>query len=197
MKLFVLFLMMIAAQTGLAQTVKRADPQNTATQPDYVRPDSKERFRKYLNSAFGPTALIGPVFSSTFKQIRNRPEEWEKTGKGFAKRFGDSIARNAINHTITYGLDEALKVDSNFYKSKKKNFGARFSNAVVSAFTARREDGKRVIGIPRIVGTYSAAIIANETWMPNRFTYRDGLRDGTISLGTRVGLNLMREFIRR
>lgn len=166
-----------------------------ATTITYVRPEANERFKKYLNNVVGPAAFIGPVFSSTFKQIRNKPPEWGKTSSGFARRFGDSIGRNVINQTITYGLDEAFKLDSNYYPSAKKDFKSKFSNAVISAFTARNEKGKRVIGVPRIVGTYSSAIIANETWMPKRFSYKDGLRDGSISMITRIGINLFREFV--
>lgn len=106
------------------------------------------------------TALIAPVISATFRQFRNSPEEWKKTGAGFARRFGDSFGRNLVNQTVTYGLDEALKLDSNYYLSKKPDFKSKFSNAVVSAFTARTPSGKRVIGAPKIIGTYSAAILA-------------------------------------
>jgi len=46
-----------------------------------------------------------------------------------------------------------------------------------------------------VTGTYTAAIIANEAWYPKRYNYQDGLRDGTISLGVRFGVNLLREFV--
>ena len=171
--------------------------QNSSNQNGYSRPDAKERFDKYVSGTFGPTAFVGPVVSATYRQFRKRPEEWEKTGSGFAKRFGDSFGRQFINNSITYGLDEALKLDSHFYPSVKRDFKSKFSNAVISAFTARTPSGKRVIGVPKIVGTYSSAIIADEVWMPNRFNYKDGLRSGTISMGIRVGLNLFREFFRK
>lgn len=168
--------------------------QTTTNQTTYARPEAKDRFRKYVDNTVGPTALIAPVISATFRQFRNSPEEWKKTGAGFARRFGDSFGRNLVNQTVTYGLDEALKLDSNYYLSKKPDFKSKFSNAVVSAFTARTPSGKRVIGAPKIIGTYSAAILANEVWMPKRFNYKDGLRDGSISMLTKVGFNLIREF---
>ncbi|HRH46649.1 MAG TPA: hypothetical protein PKY82_33705 [Pyrinomonadaceae bacterium] len=185
-KLVIVFVLIIASAQVFAQT--------TTNQTTYNRPDATDRFRKYLVNTVGPTALIAPVISATFRQIKNRPEEWEKTGAGFARRFGDSFGRNLINQTVTYGLDEALKLDSNYYVSKKPNFKSKFSNAVVSTFTARTPSGKRVIGAPKIIGTYSASILANEVWMPKRFNYKDGLRDGSISMLTRVGFNLIREF---
>jgi hypothetical protein len=194
--LTIIALLFLASTTAFAQTDdNKPTSVNTTQNTTYQRPDAKERFKKYLDNAVGPTAFIGPAFSATFRQIRNRPEEWQKNSTGFARRFGDSVGRNLIKQTVTYGLDEALKLDSNYYRSKKKDFKSKFSNAVVSTFTARNEKGKRVLGVPRIVGTYSSAIIANETWMPKRFDYKDGFRDASINLGTQVLFNLFREFI--
>lgn len=189
--LYIFCLILFAGLNVFAQT---NPPVATSNPTGYTRPNAEERFKKYVDSAIGPTSFIGPVFSSTFRQIRNRPEEWEKTSSGFARRFGNSVGRNVIKQTITYGLDETFKVDSNYYKSQKKDFKSKFSNAVLSTFTARTPSGKRVIGAPKIIGTYSSAIIANETWMPKRFDYKDGLRDGTVSLGTSVLVNLFKEF---
>jgi hypothetical protein len=195
-KIIIIVLLNLVSINIFAQTNdKQVTSVTTTNTTTYTRPSSKERFEKYVNNTVGPTAFIGPVFSATFRQIRNNPEEWQKTSTGFARRFGDSFSRNAINQTVTYALDESLKLDSNYYRSKKKDFKSKFSNAVVSTFTARNKQGKRVFGVPRIVGTYSSAIIANEVWMPKRFNYKDGLRDGSVSLGTRVLFNLFREFV--
>ncbi len=99
----------------------------TATNPTtYTRPSAKDRFRNYVDNTIGPSALISPAISATFRQIKNSPEEWQKTGKGFAKRFGDSFGRNFVNQTVTYGLDEALKLDSKYYLSKKTDFKSKF-----------------------------------------------------------------------
>ena len=169
--------------------------QSSTNSVAYTRSEASDRFKKYVGETIGPTALLGTMLSAGIKQIRNRPAEWGKTSEGFGKRVGDSFGRRLVKNAITYGLDEAFRVDSNYYKSQSRSFKAKFSNAVISSFTARNRDGKRVPGIPRLVGTYTAAIIANETWMPNRFSYKDGLRDGTISVGTNIGINLIREFI--
>ena len=194
--LTIICLLFITGLTIFGQTDNKSTTTQTTTgTTTYVRPEAKERFKKYVDRAIGPTAFIGPAFSATFRQIRNSPEEWEKTSTGFARRFGDSVGRNIIKQTITYGLDEAFKLDSNYYKSQKKDFKSKFSNAVISSFTARNSQGKRVVGVPTIVGTYSSAIIANETWMPKRFNYKDGLRAGSISMVTRVGFNLLKEFV--
>lgn len=174
---------------GAAYPGRSSQQQNT-----YVRPSQKERINRYVGRTIGPSALIGAGIGATFQQIGNKPEEWEKTGKGFARRFGSNLAENAIEETVAFGIEEAFKLDSKYYKSKKKDFGSRLGNAFVSTFTARNKNGKRVFGFPRIAGSYTAKIISNETWYPKRYSYKDGLREGTQSLGFNIVANIFREF---
>lgn len=163
-------------------------------QTAYVRPNKNERFKKYLKRTFGVGALAGNVASAGFAQIRDSPEEWENNIKGFGRRLASSVGRNVITQTTIYCLDEAFRLDSNYYKSNKQSIKERFKNAFLSTFTARRPDGKRVFGFPRIIGVYTGAIISREAWYPPRYNYKDGIRSGTISLGTSVGINFVREF---
>src|SRR5262249_13085298 len=99
-----------------------------------------------------------------------------------------------IKNTIQYGLDESFSLDSGFYRSKDRSFGAKVSNALVSTVTARKKNGDRTVGFPRIIGTYSASIIGAETWYPQRYTWKDGLKNGSISLGFTAAFNLFKEF---
>lgn len=171
---------------------KSADPQ---VQNGYVRPDSKTRFRRYVKSMFGPAALGRTVVSAGFSTWRNSPEEWGANWEGFGRRVASGTGRNVIKQTTMYGFDEALKYDSRFYRSKKKDFGSRLGNALISPVTARDKNGKRVIGIPRLVGTYTSSIVAAEAWYPSRYDYKDGLKSGTISLGFNAAFNVFKEFI--
>lgn len=95
---------------------------------------------------------------------------------------------------MIYGIDEALKLDSHYYRSKKSDFGSRAGNALASTFTARTSSGKRTVGISRIVGTYTANVIASEVWLPRRYDWKDGMKSGTISLGVNSLFNLVKEF---
>lgn len=173
-------------------SVNKTFPRQTGS---YVYPNSKERFKRYIDHMVGPSALVGIAFGSAYDQIRNEPEEWNRNFEGFARRVGDNFGRNVIRHTVIYGLDETLKQDSTFYRSTKRDFKSKVSNSIVSVFTSRTKSGKRVVSVPQIAGAYSSAIIANEVWMPERFDYKDGFRDGSISFLTRIGVNLLREFV--
>ena len=167
------------------------------TQQTYVRPTGKERFNRYVKSMFRPIALAKTVVKSGYSTWRNSPEEWGENWEGFGRRVASSFGKSAIKQTTIYALEEALKLDSKFYRSQKKDFGSRLRNALISPFTARKPDGKRVFGFPRIAGTYTSSIIAYETWYPKRYSYKNGLRGGTISLGFNAAFNVFKEFVWR
>lgn len=176
--------------------LRTPQPNKTVSRFKYSRPTAKERFKKYVKSNVGLSALATTAVTSGISHYNDSPEEWEDDSKGYARRFGSSFAQRAIRTTVIYGLDETLRVDSNFYKKGKgEKFNKRLINALISPVTARKPNGRRVVGIPRIVGTYSSSIIAREAWYPERFDYKDGLRTGTISLGINAAINLVREFI--
>lgn len=115
--------------------------------------------------------------------------------EGYGKRFASGLGRNAIQQTITYGLDSALNLDTGFQRSKREGFFPRLKDALLENVTSRTRSGKRVISAPRFVGVYSGAVIASETWYPERYSYKDGLRSGTATILTGFGINLIREFV--
>jgi hypothetical protein len=169
-------------------------PTSTVSAP-YVRPTAKTRFNRDLGSMFGPTALAKRVVSAGWSTWRNSPEEWGPHWEGFGKRFASGTGKTIIKSTVQYSLEEAFKLDSHYYRSKNKSVGARVRNALISPVTARDENGKRVFGFPRIIGTYTGSIVAAETWYPDRYSWKNGVRSGTISLGMNAAFNLVKEFI--
>src|SRR5688572_7466322 len=95
----------------------------------YVRPTKQERAKRYFDSMFGWESLGKRVVTSGYGTWRNSPEEWEPTWAGFGRRFASSTGKSVIKNTIQYGLEEAFKLDSKFYRSTKKDFGSRLGNA--------------------------------------------------------------------
>jgi hypothetical protein len=164
-------------------------------QTNYVRPTSKERLKRYVNSMFGPVSIARTVAGAGYSTWRNSPEEWGDKWEGFGRRVASGFGKNAIKQTTIYALDESFKLDSRFYRSRKKDFGSRLTNALISPVTARNESGRRVFGFPRVVGTYGASIIAYEAWYPRRYDFKDGLKSGTISLGFNAAFNVFKEFV--
>jgi hypothetical protein len=169
-------------------------PAATATST-YVFPTKSERFKRYVNSTVGPFRLARTAVSAGLDQWKDNPEEWEQGMEGYGKRYASGLGRNAIQQTITYGLDSALKLDTGFERSKSDEFMPRLKHALLENVTSRTRSGKRVISAPRFVGVYTGAVIASETWYPERYSYKDGLRNATGTVLVGFGINLIREFV--
>jgi len=176
---------------GATATIKpKADPYDT-----FVFPTHRERFDRYVKNTVGPFRLTRSAVAAGLDQWRDTPEEWGQGMKGFGKRYASSLGRNAIQQTVTYSLDEALGVDSGFHRSGREGLMPRVKHAFLETITSRTKSGSRVLSAPKLAGVYTGAIVATETWYPERYSYKDGLRMGTGTLITSFGINLVREFI--
>lgn len=174
------------------------DNKTTTTQtttPDYVFPTSEERFKRYVKDTVGPWRLARMGAAAGVQQWQDSPEEWGQGMKGYGKRFASNFGRNVIQQSVTYGLDSAFGLDTGFQRSKREGFGPRLKDALVQNVTSRTRSGKRVISVPRFAGIYTGSIVANETWYPERYSYKDGLRNGTGTFLMGFGINVVREFL--
>ena len=191
----------VAAVVGYAQdktttqTKDKTSSDKQTTTDTYVFPSESERFKHYINNTVGPFRLARTAASAGIAQWRDSPEEWGQGMKGYGKRFASGMGQNAIHQTVTYGLDEAMGLDTGFQKSKREGFFPRLKDALIENVTSRNKNGDRVVSVPRFAGVYTGAIVARETWYPDRYTYKDGLRSGTTTLLTGFGINVLREFV--
>jgi hypothetical protein len=192
---------MVAALAVNSQEVKNDSDKNSTTvsgpaaSQDYVFPTEHERLRRYVLNLVGPFRLARTAASAGIEQWHDSPEEWGQGMKGYGKRFASGMGQNAIQQTVVYGLDEAMGLDTSFQKSKREGFFPRFKDAVIQNVTSRNKSGNRVVSVPRFAGIYTGAIVARETWYPDRYSYKDGLRSGTTTFLTGFGINLVREFV--
>jgi hypothetical protein len=195
----VLVVTVVAAFSASSQDVKKSQTTQQSNQQvtssDYVFPTPRERFKRYVSSTVGPMRLAWSAASAGINQWRDHPEEWGQGAKGYGRRYASSLGQNAIHQTVTYGLDSAMGLDTGFQRSKRQGFFPRFKDALIQNVTSRTKSGNRVISVPRLAGVYTGAIVAKETWYPDRYSYKDGLRSGTTTLLTGFGINLVREFV--
>lgn len=194
--IFTTTLILIAAAGVSAQRPSPSPSPLTPPANDYVRPDKDVRLRRYVMSMFGPSALGIRAARAGISTWDNSPIEWGSHWDGFGKRFASSTGESIIRNTAIYGLDEAFKLDSHYYRSSG-GFGSKIKNAVTSPFIARNQHGKKVFGFPATVGRYAAPMISNEAWFPARYSWKDGLRTGTYSIGTDMLFNAIKEFVHR
>src|SRR5690242_15570068 len=163
-------LAMVAALSVYSQDVTKdpskdpATASGPATKQDYVFPTERERRKRYIMNLVGPFRLARTAASAGIEQWRDSPEEWGQGAKGYGKRFASGMGQNAIQQTVTYGLDEAMGLDTSFQRSKREGFFPRFKDALIQNVTSRTKNGDRVVSVPRFAGIYTGAVVARETW---------------------------------
>ena len=164
----------------------------------YERPSEKVKFENYLFDAYGPYPIAGSAIAAADTQIGNEPQEWGPGAEGYGKRIGSNFAIAVIATSTRYGLAEALREDTLYYRCQCSGFFPRLRHAMVSAVTGRRgSDGRRVFSVPALVSPYVGSMAAVAAWYPDRFSAKDAFRMGNYSLLSYAGQNLALEFIYR
>jgi hypothetical protein len=124
------------------------------------------------------------------------PPEWEQGVEGYGKRYGSNYAIAAVATTTRYGLAEAFKEDTMYYRCECSGVLPRLRHAVISTVTARRGmSGHEVFSVPAIVAPYAGSMTAIYGWYPNRYGAKDAFRMGNYSLLAYAGGNIALEFI--
>jgi hypothetical protein len=162
----------------------------------YVRPSERTKVNNYVFDAFGPYPIAGVGVATGINQWTNSPPEWGQGVEGFGKRFGSDFAIAAIDTTARYGLAEAFKEDTLYYRCECRGPFPRLRHAVISTLTARHgQDGRYVFSFPALVAPYAGSMTAIYGWYPDRFGAKDAFRMGNYSLLGYMGGNIALEFL--
>jgi hypothetical protein len=170
-------------------------PDSGPPEQAYIRPTQKTKLNNFLFDAIGPYPIAGAAISAGIDQWSNAPPEWNQGVEGYSKRFGSDFGISAVAVTTRYGLSEALKEDTMYYRCECRGVLPRLSHAAISTLTARRgRDGQRVFSFPALIAPYAGTTTAIYSWYPNRYGFKDAFRTGNYSLLAYVGENVSLEF---
>jgi hypothetical protein len=171
-------------------------PTATPTGLVYTRPTQKTKLRNYAFDAFGPYPLVGAAFAAGLGQVHNTPPEWKQGAEGFTKRIGSDFGIAAVSTTTRYGLAQAFKEDTLYYRCECQGVLPRLRHAVTSTLTARRgDDGHHVFSFPALIAPYAGAMTAVYAWYPGRYDGKDAFRMGNYTMLGYVGANIALEFL--
>jgi hypothetical protein len=161
----------------------------------YTRPTQRTKLRNYAFDTFGPYPIAGAAFAAGIGQASNTHPEWRQGAEGFTKRIGSDFGIAAVSTTTRYGLAQAFKEDTLYYRCECKGVFPRLRHAVISTLTARRgNDGHRVFSVPALIAPYAGTMTAVYAWYPGRYDGKDALRMGNYTMLGYVGGNIALEF---
>lgn len=162
----------------------------------YVRPTQGTKARNYAFDTFGPYPIVASAFAAGINQFTNSPPEWNQGVEGYSKRLGSDFGIAAATTTTRYGLAQAFREDTLYYRCECSGFFPRLRHAALSTLTGRQgEDGHRVFSIPALVAPYAGAMTAVYGWYPNRYGPKDAFRMGNYTMLWYMGSNVGLEFL--
>jgi hypothetical protein len=175
------------------------DTRDDADEPRAPKPVAgiHELRNKYLWSTLGFDGALHATVTSGLAQWRNTPPEWRSDANGYAKRWVSDYAESAIGSTAKYAVARLLHQDPSFTRCECSGFARRLLHAVDSPFMARRSDGTRVPSPASLAGFVTGHVVSAATWYPAPLGSRDGLRQGGLSLLTKIGMDVFHEFANR
>jgi hypothetical protein len=185
-----------SATPATPQTSSPKASQDTEPVVTYVRPTERQKIRNFAFDAFGPYAFAGAAIAGGFDQAETRPPEWGQGWDAYGVRVANSFGISLVTTSTRYGLAEAFREDTLYYRCGCRGFFPRLEHAMISTVTARRgSDGHRAFSFPAVAAPYAGTMTATLGWYPARFSPMDGFRMGSYNLLGQAAQNLAFEFI--
>jgi len=185
---------LFAIASVLAGSPMMVSAQDAApTKPPVLTDD--QMFHKYVVSTMGPPGLMGAAAAAAYEQYENYPDEWRQTSAGYAKRFASAYAAGAIGNSTKYAIAHFMHQDPSFRRCRCTGFHRRVKHAVTSVFTARTPSGREVFSVATVGGYAAEHMIPAALWFPRNRFRTEGIALLGASIGSKIGVNLLREFI--
>jgi hypothetical protein len=153
-----------------------------------------QMLHKYVWSTIGLDGAIAATLSAGFDQWRESPPEWNLDAKGFAQRWASEYAESAIGDGAKYAVAHFFQHDPSYYRCECVGVRRRLHHAIDSPFMARRRDGTRVLSAASLAGFVAGHVISAATWYPAPLGTRDGLKHAGLSLLSKIGMDVFKEF---
>jgi hypothetical protein len=123
---------------------------------------TKEKFQISADGIFDPAefAFVGVV--ALVNQATNDNPEWHQGLKGYARRYGNAFANQAIGNINTGAIwPTLLKQDPRYFQLQKGSFTHRFLYSATRIVVTRTDSGHATFNFSELLGNMTAAGISN------------------------------------
>ncbi len=189
-RLFILSLLLVLAAPSLAQS---KDPCSVVLKRDAVL-SRAEHLCWYGAQRFSVLPFVSSAVTSAISHARNEPRGWGSDSEGYARRYGSSLAADAVGDTTQLLVGIALKQDPRYITLGQGTFGSRIAHAIGYTFIQRGASGGRQPAIARFAGVAAMGFVPNAWYPPGSRTAQDGaVRMGIALAGYMCG-SMLAEF---
>jgi hypothetical protein len=153
-----------------------------------------QRLQWFVESSMGPRSALAGVLSAGVGTGLDRPQEYGRTGQGFAERYEMRFAGIAAGNAMEATLGAIWKEDPRYERVPHERFGRRVRNVIKMTFIAYRSDGSLAPAYARYMGIAGSNFLSN-SWRANSEAnlHDAGLRTLTGFAG-RMASNALQEF---
>jgi hypothetical protein len=199
---FVLFSLKLSAQSVPASVPPTPVPGNPFLAPSASAQTTTpqtlhERFMDYAIAAYGPRAVLTPVFVAAFRMAdppKNYPREWSDGPEAFGRNYGDSFVRAATLQTGRFAAGALLHEDFRYRPSTSKKALARTFHAIGFAFVDKSDSGGNRLAIANLVGAGANGFVG-DLYLPHGYDNLSHVGSrAAFAMGTIAAKNLAREF---
>jgi hypothetical protein len=165
------------------------------TRADFTTLESNQRIKFYAKGLFGPFIFFSAATSAGTTQAMGVPESWGQGAEGYGHRFGNYLARQAVQRSLRWAGEVMLHEDNRYFQSGEHGTGRRIVYALKSSVMARGNDGNQHVSISQI-GSIAGASFISRLWQPStNNSAGDGAVSFGIGMGVNAGLSVLREFL--
>jgi hypothetical protein len=152
---------------------------------------AKDKFDIYVHQAFGPPAVILPVFGASLGMLNppNRyPHEWRSGAQAFGRHYGEIVASATARRTANMLTSVALHEDPRYTPSTSTNTLFRVFHALSYTFIDKTDSGKNTIAFSNFAGAAAGGFVGM-AYLPNGFNdvthaeQRMALQFATLAIG--------------
>ena len=155
-----------------------------------------ERWEFFLEDNFAsPGAFFRSAWPALMEQWRDDPPDWEQGMKGYGKRAASEFASRTIQGGIEHGMAAALGHEVRYIPCPCSGFFKRFGYALASNFVTLDRQSNYAFHVSNVAGIYGGSM-TRLGWYPERYSWKDGVREGSQSLLIGGSFNIFREYWR-
>jgi len=158
----------------------------------------KLKFDLALRAATDPATFLVAAAVAGVEQAHNTFPGYGQEPGGYAKRYastyGDTLIGAMIGHAI---LPSLLHQDPRYFYRGSGSIRSRVFYALAASVICRGDNGRLEPNYSGVLGSFAAAGISNLYRAPGDRSAALTFQNGSIVVGSRAVINLMREFLSR
>jgi hypothetical protein len=185
------FSLAVRPPAAFAQVDPAAGPP-PAAEARPARPSFEARLGRYLEEGFGPASILESAAMGALDHTTHTPRSWKLGADGYVRRFASEAATTAIQESIEFGLNEALRQDADYPRCQCAGGWRRARHALAWTVLARSADGRTTFAVGHVAGVFAANVLQT-TWQPGRRAIA-GVEMGSALMALDAAINLTREF---